>query len=144
MNPRCAQEPRIWRARRPDLLGLEAGYRAQDQRYRAALLAQFPALNVGFTRGRDNAGVYSSGIGITLSLPVFNRQSEETLQLKDAISKNSMTNINSVSTPAAAKFIDCSMSKPSIRINCTISQSELPFCPTQHRRRIAPSRWKLI
>lgn len=59
--------------RRPDLIALEAGYRAQDQRYRGAILAQFPALNVGLTRARDSSNVYSTGIGITLSLPVFNR-----------------------------------------------------------------------
>jgi outer membrane protein TolC len=59
--------------RRPDLIALEAGYRAQDQRYRGAILAQFPALNVGLTRARDSSNVYSTGIGITLSLPIFNR-----------------------------------------------------------------------
>jgi outer membrane protein TolC len=59
--------------RRPDLRALEAGYTAQDQRYRAALLAQFPALNVGLTRSRDNSNVYANSIGITLSLPLLNR-----------------------------------------------------------------------
>ncbi|HEY8023109.1 MAG TPA: TolC family protein [Burkholderiaceae bacterium] len=59
--------------RRPDLLALEAGYRAEDQRYRAALLGQFPALNIGLTRARDNTDTYSNAIGITLSLPIFNR-----------------------------------------------------------------------
>jgi outer membrane protein TolC len=59
--------------RRPDLRALEAGYTAQDQRYRAALLAQFPALNVGLTRSRDNSNVYSNSVGITLSLPLLNR-----------------------------------------------------------------------
>lgn len=59
--------------RRPDLRALEAGYTAQDQRYRAALLAQFPALNVGITRSRDNSNVYSNSLGITLSLPLLNR-----------------------------------------------------------------------
>jgi outer membrane protein TolC len=59
--------------RRPDLRALEAGYTAQDERYRAALLAQFPALNVGLTRSRDNSNVYSNSIGITLSLPLLNR-----------------------------------------------------------------------
>lgn len=59
--------------RRPDLRALESGYTAQDQRYRAALLAQFPALNVGLTRARDNSNVYSDSIGITLSLPLLNR-----------------------------------------------------------------------
>jgi outer membrane protein TolC len=59
--------------RRPDLRALEAGFAAQDQRYRAALLAQFPALNVGLTRSRDNSNVYSNSLGITLSLPLLNR-----------------------------------------------------------------------
>jgi outer membrane protein TolC len=59
--------------RRPDLRALVAGYAAQDQRYRAALLAQFPALNVGLTRSRDNSNVYSNSLGITLSLPLLNR-----------------------------------------------------------------------
>lgn len=59
--------------RRPDLRALVAGYAAQDQRYRAALLAQFPTLNVGPTRSRDNSNVYSTSLGITLSLPLLNR-----------------------------------------------------------------------
>lgn len=59
--------------RRPDLRALVAGYTAQDQRYRAALLAQFPALNVGITRSRDNSNVYSNSLGLTLSLPLLNR-----------------------------------------------------------------------
>lgn len=59
--------------RRPDLLALRAGYDAQDERYRGAVLAQFPALNVGLTRARDNSNVYSKTIGVTLSLPFLNR-----------------------------------------------------------------------
>jgi outer membrane protein TolC len=58
--------------RRPDLLALEAGYEAQDQRYRGAILAQFPALNVGLTRARDTSNIYSSAVGVTLSLPFLN------------------------------------------------------------------------
>ena len=61
------------RRRRPDLLALEAGYEAEDQRYRGALLAQFPALNVGLTRARDSSNIYSNGVGVTLSLPFLNR-----------------------------------------------------------------------
>lgn len=59
--------------RRPDLLALEAGYRAQDQRYRQAILGQFPSLNVGITRARDTGGIYTHGFAITLSLPLLNR-----------------------------------------------------------------------
>ncbi len=59
--------------RRPDLMALEAGYQAQDQRYRAAIIAQFPSLNLGLTRARDSSGIYSNGVGLTLSLPLLNR-----------------------------------------------------------------------
>ena len=59
--------------RRPDLRALQAAYLAEDQRYRGALLAQFPSLNVGLTRARDTSNVYSNGIGINLSLPFLNR-----------------------------------------------------------------------
>lgn len=59
--------------RRPDLLGLEAGYQAQEQKYRAAILNQFPSLSVGFNRSRDTSGVYSTGFQVSLNLPVFNR-----------------------------------------------------------------------
>lgn len=59
--------------RRPDLLALKAGYEAQEQRYRAAILNQFPSLSVGFARSRDTSEIYSSGFQINLSLPIFNR-----------------------------------------------------------------------
>lgn len=69
VEARLLAVPRI----RPDLLALEAGYGAQDQRYRGALLGQFPALNVGLTRARDSSGVGSTAIGVSLSLPLLNR-----------------------------------------------------------------------
>jgi outer membrane protein TolC len=59
--------------RRPDLLALKSGYEAQEQKYRAAILDQFPSLSVGFVRSRDTSEIYSSGFQINLSLPVFNR-----------------------------------------------------------------------
>ena len=59
--------------RRPDLLALQAGYAAEDQRFRQSILAQFPALNLGLTRGRDTAGLQTRGFTIGLTLPVFNR-----------------------------------------------------------------------
>jgi outer membrane protein TolC len=59
--------------RRPDLLALQAGYASQEERFRKAVLAQFPALTIGLTRSRDTTGVYTSGFGITLSLPFFDR-----------------------------------------------------------------------
>lgn len=59
--------------RRPDLLGLQAGYRSADARYRQAVLEQFPAIQVGFTRARDTDGIYTRGFQISLTLPIFNR-----------------------------------------------------------------------
>jgi outer membrane protein TolC len=59
--------------RRPDLLALKRGYEAQDSRYRAAIISQFPALNIGLTRARDTSNVSSQGFSVSLSLPVFNR-----------------------------------------------------------------------
>ncbi len=59
--------------RRPDLLALQAGYASQEERFRKAVLAQFPALTIGLTRSRDTSGVYTTGVGITLSLPFFDR-----------------------------------------------------------------------
>jgi outer membrane protein TolC len=59
--------------RRPDLLALEAGYQAQEQKYRAAILGQFPGLSVGFVRASDTTPIYTSGFQINLNLPIFNR-----------------------------------------------------------------------
>lgn len=58
-------------ARRPDLLALQAGYRAQDENLRAAILAQFPAISVGFVKARDNSDISSNGWSVSLSLPLF-------------------------------------------------------------------------
>ena len=58
--------------RRPDLRALEYGYESQEQRLRMSILAQFPVLNIGLTRARDTFGVYTQGVGMTLSLPIFN------------------------------------------------------------------------
>ena len=58
---------------RPDLQALQAGYRSQEEKFRGAVLAQFPALNVGLTRARDTSGLYTVGFALSLSLPIFNR-----------------------------------------------------------------------
>ena len=59
--------------RRPDLLALKAGYESQEQKYRKTVLEQFPALNIGITRARDTSDVNTIGFGITMNLPIFNR-----------------------------------------------------------------------
>lgn len=59
--------------RRPDLRALSAGYAAEDSRLRAAILGQFPAVNLGLTQARDNSNISSSGFSLALSLPLFDR-----------------------------------------------------------------------
>ena len=58
--------------RRPDLIALQLGYRAQDGKVRAAILEQFPNLTFGITGGSDNSNVRNVGPQITLELPIFN------------------------------------------------------------------------
>ncbi|MGH8191649.1 MAG: TolC family protein, partial [Rhodanobacteraceae bacterium] len=58
---------------RPDLLALRSGYQSADARYRQAILEQFPAIQVGFTRARDADAIYTRGFQISLTLPIFNR-----------------------------------------------------------------------
>lgn len=72
-GPAVAARLRELPQRRPDLLALQAGYAAHDQRLRQSILAQFPALNLGLTRSRDTAGLQTRGFTLGLSLPVFNR-----------------------------------------------------------------------
>lgn len=56
---------------RPDLLALKAGYQAQEDRVRAAILAQFPSFSIGINRARDTSNVYTGGFSISLNLPLF-------------------------------------------------------------------------
>jgi outer membrane protein TolC len=57
--------------RRPDLLALRAGYKSEEAKLRAAILAQFPSLNVGVNRARDTSDVHTNGLSICLNLPIF-------------------------------------------------------------------------
>ncbi|MDI1252115.1 TolC family protein [Thermomonas sp.] len=57
---------------RPDLRALAAGYSSQDEKYRAAVVAQFPMMSIGFNHARDTSGIYTTGFGLSLSLPIFN------------------------------------------------------------------------
>ncbi|MDB6000528.1 MAG: outer rane efflux protein [Rhizobacter sp.] len=58
---------------RPDLLALQAGYEAEDDRYRGALAAQFPAITLAPTRARDTSNVNTAGVSLGITLPIFNR-----------------------------------------------------------------------
>jgi len=59
--------------RRLDLIALRLGYQSQEQTLRAAVLDQFPKINLGFNRQRDNTNVQSVGFALTVDLPIFDR-----------------------------------------------------------------------
>lgn len=58
---------------RLDLLALRMGYQSQEARLRAAILSQFPKINIGFSRSRDTAHLVTAGFGVTIDLPFFDR-----------------------------------------------------------------------
>src|SRR5258708_27808059 len=58
---------------RLDLVGLRAGYQSQEETVRAAILAQFPKVPLGFTHASDNSNIYTTRFGITFDLPLFDR-----------------------------------------------------------------------
>lgn len=59
--------------RRPDLVALQFGYRAQNAKLRTAILSRFPNLTFGVAGGSDNANVRNAGPQIGLELPIFNQ-----------------------------------------------------------------------
>lgn len=69
----CIFTVRQLEKRRLDLLALKKGYESQEARVRSAVLAQFPRIGIGFTHARDTDNVVTTGFGITLDLPFFDR-----------------------------------------------------------------------
>jgi outer membrane protein TolC len=59
--------------RRPDLIALQLGYRSQDEKFRGAIVGQFPALTFGPTYSRDTSDVRTFGPNLTMDLPIFDR-----------------------------------------------------------------------
>ncbi len=59
--------------RRLDLLALRRGYDSQDAKLRAAIIGQFPNINVGINRATDTGNVGTLGPGISIDLPIFDR-----------------------------------------------------------------------
>ncbi len=59
--------------RRPDLVALQLGYGAQEEKVRGAILAQFPLLSLGVSGGHDTSDVRTLGPQITMDLPIFDR-----------------------------------------------------------------------
>ena len=59
--------------KRPDLVALQLGYQSEDEKVRAAILGQFPALVFGGSYQVDTSHVRSAGPSITMDLPIFDR-----------------------------------------------------------------------
>ena len=59
--------------RRLDLIALKYGYKSQEAGVRAAILGQFPNINIGVNHARDNSDYYSVGFGVSIDLPIFDR-----------------------------------------------------------------------
>jgi outer membrane protein TolC len=83
--------------RRLDLVGLRQGYQSQEQTVRAAVLAQFPKVGLGFSHGSDTTNVHTTGFGITIDLPVFDRN-QGTSRSKRRLARNSSMNMPLVSS----------------------------------------------
>jgi outer membrane protein TolC len=60
-------------ARRPDLLALQAGYGAQQEKVRRAIIEQFPKLSVGSNFTSDTTAIKNQSAGVSISLPIFDR-----------------------------------------------------------------------
>jgi outer membrane protein TolC len=58
--------------RRLDLIALRRGYKSQEYQVRLAVLEQFPRINLGLSRAKDNTGVYSVDLSAGIELPIFN------------------------------------------------------------------------
>lgn len=59
--------------RRLDLLALQHAHRSRDERLRAATLAQFPPVEIGFNTHREVDRDGSVGIALLIELPFFDR-----------------------------------------------------------------------
>ena len=59
--------------RRLDLVALRRGYDSQEAAVRAAILGQFPAVNLGILAARDTGKVGTLGPAVTIGLPIFDR-----------------------------------------------------------------------
>ena len=59
--------------RRLDLMALKQAYQSQEERLQIAVLQQFPKISIGFDHARDNSNLYTLGFGVSMTLPIFDR-----------------------------------------------------------------------
>lgn len=59
--------------RRLDLVALTLGYESNEAGLRAAVKAQFPKIGLSFARANDTSNVRTHNFGVTVDLPLFDR-----------------------------------------------------------------------
>jgi len=59
--------------RRLDIRALSLGYKSQEARLRAAILSQFPSINIGAIAAKDTDSVKTTGGLLGIDIPIFNR-----------------------------------------------------------------------
>ncbi len=59
--------------RRLDLIALKRGYESQEESVHIAVLQQFPQISIGFDHARDTSNLYTLGFGVSMTLPILNR-----------------------------------------------------------------------
>jgi outer membrane protein TolC len=59
--------------RRLDLVALTLGYQSEEAGLRAAVLSQFPKIGLSLSKARDTSNIKTRGYGITVDLPLFDR-----------------------------------------------------------------------
>jgi outer membrane protein TolC len=60
-------------SRRLDLLALQQGYESQEEKVHIAVLKQFPKISIGLNHALDNSNLYTMGFGVSMTLPIFDR-----------------------------------------------------------------------
>lgn len=58
---------------RLDLAALRAGYASQEAAVRGAILQQYPLPSITLARARDTTPIYTKGVALDFSLPLWNR-----------------------------------------------------------------------
>ncbi len=80
--PNVAQLEQTVASRRLDLLALRMGYQSQQEQLRAAVLRQFPSVNIGFEQASDVNNVHRTGFAVSIDLPIFDRNQGRIAQAK--------------------------------------------------------------
>lgn len=59
--------------RRLDIRALGLGYKSEEARLRAAILSQFPSINIGASAAKDTDSIKTTGGLFEIAIPIFNR-----------------------------------------------------------------------